>query len=100
MIQRVLSAVAVALMVVSALPSSSAGATPAWDAGAGANWRALLAKAQQEGSVTIGSPQPLPTLVAEFEKDTGIKVNLVTGTGGVITAKFDTSARAHHESID
>ena len=100
MIHRVLSAAAVVLLVASASSGSSAGATPAWDAGAGANWRALVAKAQQEGSVTIGSPQPLPTVVAEFEKDTGIKVNLVTGTGGVITAKFDTSARAHHESID
>lgn len=99
--RRFLTALAtagVALTVISSSAGSAAGS--AWDAGAGANWQAILSKAKQEGSVTIASPQPLPEVVAIFEKDTGIKVNIVTGTGGTITAMFDTSARAHHESID
>lgn len=93
-----LAAAGVALTLASASSGSAAGS--AWDAGSGANWQAILSRAKQEGSVTVGSPQPLPEVVAQFEKDTGITVNVVTGTGGTITAKFDTSARAHHESID
>ena len=69
--------------VVLTLASASSGfaAGSAWDAGAGTNWQAITSRAKQEGSVTIGSPQPLPEVVAQFEKDTGLTVNVVTGTG-------------------
>src|SRR5271170_4501249 len=98
--RRLLAALTAAGVALAVSTSAGSAASSAWDAGAGANWQAILSRAKQEGSVTIASPQPLPEVVAQFEKDTGINVNVVTGTGGTITAMFDTSARARHESID
>jgi ABC-type Fe3+ transport system substrate-binding protein len=81
--------------------SQAAGGPANWQAGAGSDWQDVLAKGRQEGTVVVGGPAQLGTkLSAAFEKDTGIKMQFVSGGGGELSSRFDTEARAKHVTMD
>jgi iron(III) transport system substrate-binding protein len=84
---------------VAASPTTASGpaASAATTAPADAAWQAVVAKAKQEGNVTIYSSQGLDQLNdlgARFEKQYGIKVQVVRGIDG----DLQTKVQAEHDT--
>ncbi len=75
-----------------------------WDEGAGPEWEALLAAAQEEGTVAIAStPNPAvrDLISRQFEEDTGIEVQyLPNAVPAEITGRLRQEAAAGQMSLD
>jgi ABC-type Fe3+ transport system substrate-binding protein len=92
-----------AIATIAAFGSLAAHAqgTDDWQAGAGENWRQVLAAARKEGKVVVTGVAPLsPTISANFERDTGIPVEFVIGSPSDITTRLQREAKAGSVMVD
>lgn len=72
-----------------------------WDAGGGARWQALLAKARQEGPVVIaGCPAQAAELSASFKRDTGLEASFLAGQTAQLESRFRLEMQAGRLTID
>ncbi len=103
---RPLSRAAQRLLVL-LLPALVALAEPAaaaddWQAGAGPEWQKTLAAGRQEGTVVLaatfsGLAEPMS---AAFEHDTGIKLEVLTGTVADLYGRVAREAKAGNVTVD
>jgi iron(III) transport system substrate-binding protein len=88
----VVVAALVALAATAVEASGSRQASPAPKPPSAATWRALIGKAQAEGSVTIYSvqdPTDLAALASQFQQKFKIKVNVVRNVDNVLVSLID-----------
>jgi iron(III) transport system substrate-binding protein len=101
---RVISKIFVPLVyAIAALGCSAAHAQTAddWQAGAGEDWKKLLAAAKKEGKVVVAGVAPLSkTISAGFERDTGIPVEFVTGNPNDISTRIQREAKSGNVLVD
>lgn len=72
-----------------------------WQAGAGDEWRKVLAAARQEGSVVVAGVAPLSKAIsADFQRDTGIPVVFVSGSTSELTTRLEREAKSGNMTID
>jgi ABC-type Fe3+ transport system substrate-binding protein len=91
-------AAALSLLLVGAMPARAA---DEWQAGAGADWQALLAKAKAERVVVVAMGAPIgKELAAAFLRDTGLELQFVSGDSSAISARFAQEAASPNLSID
>lgn len=82
-------------MVISALSLA------AWDDGAGDDWKALLAKAKQEGPVVFAAcPEFAPALAKAFKADTGLDAISVGGSTNDLGNRFRAEVESGRHTID
>jgi ABC-type Fe3+ transport system substrate-binding protein len=83
-------------------PGTEPTADPAdWQAGGGAEWERVLAAARQEGVVTIaGFPFLAEPMAQAFERDTGIRLEWLGGTGAELSARLAQEAASGQVTID
>lgn len=90
--------------LVCALGLICAGAAVAaddWQAGAGEDWKKVLAAAKQEGKVVVMGPAPISKAIsAGFEKDTGIQVVFVAGNPNEQATRMEREAKAGNMTVD
>jgi len=84
------------------LVGSTAAATAAdWDAGAGDNWKTVLAAAKAEGGLVAGACPELADVVGrEFKADTGLDITFLPGSSADIGTRLHTEAAAGRISMD
>lgn len=76
-------------------------ATADWQAGAGPEWKKVLAAAKQEGKVVISGPAQAARGLAEaFTRDTGIALEYLSGNPSELTNRFEREARAGKLTVD
>jgi ABC-type Fe3+ transport system substrate-binding protein len=76
-------------------------ATTGWLANAPAAWQELMTKAKAEGSVVVGGPAQLAQpMTAAFQRDTGLTLQWVGGTGGQLSARMQQEVAAGQSSMD
>lgn len=72
-----------------------------WDAGAGEDWRTVLAAAKKEGKVVVAGPPALARPLAEdFKRDTGLTVEYLGGNPRDLSARMFREATAGNLTID
>lgn len=72
-----------------------------WQAGAGAQWRALLGEARKEGKlVIVGRPQIAEPMKQAFKRDTGIEVDFLGGNGRDEQSRMLREIRSKQVTID
>jgi ABC-type Fe3+ transport system substrate-binding protein len=72
-----------------------------WQDGAGADWQALLAKAKEEGTLTLAMGAPVGNeFAAAFRRDTGIELQFVGGDASAVSARFAQEVASPNLSID
>ena len=85
----------------SRLTEGQVAALPDWQAGAPPEWHRIMAKAREEGTLTVGGfPALARTLPAAFKRDTGIELNWFGGRPSEVSSRFAAEARAGNMSID
>jgi iron(III) transport system substrate-binding protein len=81
--------------------SSAAQALPDWQAGAGEDWKKVLAAAKKEGKVVVAGAAPLSkNISAQFERDTGIPVEFVIANTSELATRLQREAQSGNTSID
>ncbi len=81
--------------------ASAATAADDWQAGAGADWKKVLAAAKQEGKVVVAGVAPMAKAIsADFERDTGIPVVFVTGSTSDLSTRLEREAKTGNMTID
>jgi ABC-type Fe3+ transport system substrate-binding protein len=76
-------------------------ASDAWQAGGGAEWTKVLEAGRKEGSVVVAGPAQLGDPLSEaFQRDTGIKLTWLGGSGSDNSARLEQEARAGKLTID
>ena len=84
-------------------PSSESSAAPATSATSSAEWDEIVAKAQDEGNVTIYSSQGLDLLnelAAKFEEKYGIALEVVRGIDSELIPKVDAETQTGNRVAD
>jgi ABC-type Fe3+ transport system substrate-binding protein len=72
-----------------------------WQDGAGPEWRTMLEKAKQEGKVVVSMGAPIgEKLAAAFQRDTGIKLEFMSGTTQTVQARFMREVESENMTID
>lgn len=72
-----------------------------WQAGAGDDWKQLLAAAKAEGTVVVGgSPDLAQPMTEGFERDTGIHVKFLGGNPRDISSRVEREVRSNNVSMD
>ncbi len=83
------------------LSSGAALAADDWQAGAGDDWKKVLAAARQEGKVVVMGPAPISKAIsAGFEKDTGISVVFVGGNPNEQATRMEREAKSGNMTVD
>ncbi len=94
-LSAVLGAAAISLL------AGGAHAADDWQAGAGDDWRQVLAAAQKEGKVVVaGHPALAQPFSDGFKRDTGIEVVYLGGPTRALSARLDREAQASNVTID
>ena len=89
------------LCVAGAISSNSTMAAEDWQAGAGADWKKVLAAAKQEGKVVVAGAAALSKAIsADFQRDTGIEVVYVAGSPGDLATRFEREAKSRNVTVD
>jgi ABC-type Fe3+ transport system substrate-binding protein len=93
---------AVLLAVVGTLSTGGAAlAADDWQANAGDDWQRLLAAARQEGKVVVaGHPALATSFAKEFERDTGIALEYLSGGPSELYQRLTREAGAGHLTLD
>jgi len=92
------SMVVAMLLLLACVPARAA---EDWQAGAGADWQALLAKAKEEGPVVVAMGAPIgKELAAAFRRDTGLELQFLGGDSSAISARFAQEVASPNLSID
>jgi ABC-type Fe3+ transport system substrate-binding protein len=89
--------------IVAAAAVMSAGIVQAqdWQAGAGDDWRRVLAAAKQEGKVVVaGHPALAQPLAQGFERDTGIAVEYIGGSPPELLQRLSREVQAGNVTVD
>ena len=73
-----------------------------WQAGAGADWQKVMAAARKEGKAVLAADNAVlvDALSKGFERDTGIKLEVLTGTPNDLSARLTREAKAGQLTID
>jgi ABC-type Fe3+ transport system substrate-binding protein len=72
-----------------------------WQAGGGEEWEAVLEAGREEGTVTVaGFPFLADAMAEAFERDTGIALEWVGGSGAENSARMEQEAQAGDLTID
>lgn len=90
---------------VGALLASRTGAvaqdTTDWQAGAPEKWSKIVAAAKSEGQVTVAAfPLLAEKMTAAFERDSGLRLNFLSGNTANQSARLAEEAHAHNLTID
>src|SRR5262245_59622590 len=72
-----------------------------WQAGAPAEWQRIMKAARAEGEVTVAAYSRIADQVsAAFTRETGIRLNFVSGTTNEQSMRMEAEARAKNLTID
>ena len=72
-----------------------------WQAGAGEDWKKVLAAAKQEGKVVVTGVAPLSNPIStDFQRDTGIAVVFVSGNLRDMSTRLEREAKSGKLTID
>ncbi len=78
-----------------------ASAQEAWDAGAGDDWRKVVAAAKSEGNVVVAGHPALATVLPEaFRRDTGLTLEYLGGETNELMARFSREVQTSNVTID
>lgn len=93
-----LSALAVAASVaIGALPVTAQD----WQAGAGDDWKQMLAAAKKEGTVVVAGPPEIGKPMAEgFKRDTGIDVEFLGSVGAAMVTRMSREYKSGNVTLD
>ncbi len=91
----------IAAFIALSCPPAHAQQAGDWQAGAGEDWKRILAAARREGTVSaIGSPQLATPFVEAFKRDTGIELQFIGANPSDIQARISREAKANSITVD
>jgi ABC-type Fe3+ transport system substrate-binding protein len=93
-------ALVLSLAIVAQVPSIASAQD--WQAGAGDDWKRVLAQARQEGKVVVAAltGELSRTMPEAFKRDTGIEMEFVTATTGALQTRLEREVAAGNVTID
>ena len=88
---------AAALIAVAALPAFAQD----WQAGAGDDWKQMLAAAKKEGTVVVAGPPEIGKPMAEgFKRDTGIELEFLGAVGATMVQRMSREYKSGNVTVD